>query len=277
MAASSSTTNTSEGGAKPSSLCPRGHWRPGEDEKLRQLVEKYGPQNWNSIAEKLEGRSGKSCRLRWFNQLDPRINKRPFTEEEEERLLAAHRVHGNKWALIARHFPGRTDNAVKNHWHVVRARRSRERCRLFAKAASSTFPSYSYSGGAQLDFAGASAGSFCFGFSNPSGGGFFGSPPAAAAVAPSSTPVMFNGYGASGNKSLLSRYSSYLEGGKQPAAPSSLSIAFSSPPSREALALDGRGSPDHHRRKDYHVDGEEPLKTKDAPPFIDFLGVGVSS
>jgi hypothetical protein len=58
-AASSSTTNTSDGSGKPS-LCPRGHWRPGEDEKLRQLVEKYGPQNWNSIAEKLEGRSGGS-------------------------------------------------------------------------------------------------------------------------------------------------------------------------------------------------------------------------
>lgn len=38
--------------------CPRGHWRPAEDEKLRQLVERYGPQNWNSIAEKLQGRSG---------------------------------------------------------------------------------------------------------------------------------------------------------------------------------------------------------------------------
>lgn len=38
--------------------CPRGHWRPAEDEKLRQLVEQYGPQNWNSIAEKLQGRSG---------------------------------------------------------------------------------------------------------------------------------------------------------------------------------------------------------------------------
>lgn len=37
---------------------PRGHWRPGEDEKLRQLVEQFGPHNWNSIAEKLEGRSG---------------------------------------------------------------------------------------------------------------------------------------------------------------------------------------------------------------------------
>ena len=188
---------------------------------------------------------GKSCRLRWFNQLDPRINKRPFTEEEEERLLAAHRVHGNKWALIARHFPGRTDNAVKNHWHVVRARRSRERCRLLARAASSTFPAaYSYAGGAQLDFAGASAGSLCFGFSKPgSGGSFFTS---SAATATSSTPALFNSYGASGSNNLLYRYNSYVDGGMQPAPPpSSLSIAFSSPSPRVAPALDaGRVGPD---------------------------------
>ena len=46
------------GGGGQGKLCARGHWRPAEDAKLKELVAQHGPQNWNLIAENLDGRSG---------------------------------------------------------------------------------------------------------------------------------------------------------------------------------------------------------------------------
>jgi hypothetical protein len=80
---------------------------------------------WSVIANAMfslfggEKRSGKQCRERWHNHLNPEIKKSEWSSEEKKKLIDLHETFGNHWSKIAENLPGRTDNSIKNCFYSL--------------------------------------------------------------------------------------------------------------------------------------------------------------
>ena len=66
-------------------------WQKEEDEVVRRMVAEHGPRKWSLISTHLPGRVGKQCRERWQNHLCPDVKKDPWSLQEEDTLIRAHR------------------------------------------------------------------------------------------------------------------------------------------------------------------------------------------
>ncbi|CAN8259751.1 unnamed protein product [Cochlearia groenlandica] len=104
----------------------KGPWTSTEDGILINYIKTHGEGNWNAVQKHTSlARCGKSCRLRWANHLRPNLKKGAFSQEEEQLIVEMHAKMGNKWAQMAEHLPGRTDNEIKNYWNTRIKRRQR--------------------------------------------------------------------------------------------------------------------------------------------------------
>ncbi|CAG9335342.1 unnamed protein product [Blepharisma stoltei] len=98
-----------------------GIWSEKEDEKLIELVES-AVKKWGNIAniinntihKGLKIRTGKHCKERWNNHLNPEIKRGSWTDKEDSQLLELHKELGNKWSTIAKQVGNRTECSVKN-------------------------------------------------------------------------------------------------------------------------------------------------------------------
>jgi Myb-like DNA-binding domain len=56
-------------------------WTIEEDEMLKNLIVEHGTSNWTKVGESFPERTGKQCRERWYNHLDPCVKKGEWTSE----------------------------------------------------------------------------------------------------------------------------------------------------------------------------------------------------
>ncbi|KAG5191633.1 Homeodomain-like protein [Tribonema minus] len=111
-----------------------GSWSVEEDARLKALVTVHGCK-WALVARSMPGRVAKQCRERYLNHLDPKLQRGPWTPEEEQVLLRLCEGQNRQWAEICRQLPGRSYNDVKNRYNLIQRRLKRASKKAAAAAA----------------------------------------------------------------------------------------------------------------------------------------------
>jgi Myb-like DNA-binding domain len=102
--------------------CVKSTWTEKEDSFLVHAVTTSTDQpftRWSDLSAQLPGRIGKQIRDRWLNHLDPKIDRSPFSRDEDVKLFQAYKVHGKRWVEIStKYFDSkRSENHIKNRWY----------------------------------------------------------------------------------------------------------------------------------------------------------------
>jgi hypothetical protein len=102
----------------------RKKFSPQEDASLTLLVRGLGSSAWDAIAAQMPGRNARQCRERWKHYLSIGCADRPWTEDEDRRLVSKERQLGPRWTKLATFFDQRSDIQVKLRWTRLMSRKT---------------------------------------------------------------------------------------------------------------------------------------------------------
>ena len=100
-----------------------------EDEQLRQLYAEYG-RNFKAINFVMTSFTERQLKDRWDYYLDPKINKEPFSFDEDCLLIEKVKLCSSRWCRIINFFPGRTTNQIKYRYHFLTRTARNSGCQL---------------------------------------------------------------------------------------------------------------------------------------------------
>lgn len=109
---------------KENKNAPRQMWSSSEDNLLRKILGTGAKMTWNQIAKRLQEedpkvtKTGKQCRERYRNYLNPNITERPWTKSEKTVFILLHNHYQNHWGEIAKFYKGRSDISIKNLFYA---------------------------------------------------------------------------------------------------------------------------------------------------------------
>ena len=95
-------------------------WSQEEDEILKQAVKEF-PNDWGAVVARVgNGRTKAQCSQRWNRVVNPAINKANWTIDEEEKLLKAVSLIGEKsWTRVANQMGNRSDVQCRfKYFHI---------------------------------------------------------------------------------------------------------------------------------------------------------------
>jgi len=91
----------------------KGKFSKEEDDKLKKLVDIFG-YSWTFLSKFFKNRNSKQLRLRYTINLNHKLSKKKFSQEEDKTIMNLYKIYGNQWRRYKDHLSNRSNIKIKS-------------------------------------------------------------------------------------------------------------------------------------------------------------------